>query len=166
MATPLDTRIKPPIWTAALGLTQWLLAGRPSLRKRPGRVRFLAAGIAGTVTAAVGITALAQFSRHETTFDPETPELASALVTDGIYGYTRNPMYLALTGALVTHAVWLGSLRAIPPVAALAVVLTAFQIRPEERALEQIFGDEYRDYMNQVPRWLGWPSEGKTSPGV
>ena len=137
MATPLDTRIKPPIWTAALGLTQWLLAGRPSLRKRPGRVRFLAAGIAGTVTAAVGITALA-----------------------------RNPMYLALTGALVTHAVWLGSLRAIPPVAALAVVLTAFQIRPEERALEQIFGDEYRDYMNQVPRWLGWPSEGKTSPGV
>jgi protein-S-isoprenylcysteine O-methyltransferase Ste14 len=118
------------------------------------------------VTAAVGITALAQFNRHETTFDPETPELASALVTDGIYGYTRNPMYLALTGALVTHAVWLGSLRAIPPVAALAVVLTAFQIRPEERALEQIFGDEYRDYMNQVPRWLGWPSEGKTPPGV
>ena len=96
MATPLDTRIKPPIWTAALGLTQWLLAGRPSLRKRPGRVRFLAAGIAGTVTAAVGITALAQFNRHETTFDPETPELASALVTDGIYGYTRNPMCLAL----------------------------------------------------------------------
>jgi protein-S-isoprenylcysteine O-methyltransferase Ste14 len=89
------------------------------------------------VTAAVGITALAQFNRHETTFDPETPELASALVTDGIYGYTRNPMYLALTGALVTHAVWLGSLRPSLRLRRSPWFSRHSRSVPEERALEQ-----------------------------
>ena len=45
MATPLDTRIPPPVRTLGLGVAQWLLAGRPDLRRRPGPVRFVAAGL-------------------------------------------------------------------------------------------------------------------------
>ena len=87
---------------------------------------------------------------------PHHPDDATTLVTDGLYAYTRNPMYLALTGALVTNAAWLGSLRAVPPVAAFTAILTTVQIRPEEEALQQRFGDDYREYRRRVPRWIGW----------
>ncbi len=156
MATPLDTRVPPPVWMAALGVTQWLLAGRPSYRRRPGPLRFFTAGIVGTVSAGVGVAAVYEFVQRGTTVHPGTPEHASVLVTDRIYRYTRNPMYLALTGALVTNAAWLGSLRAVPPVAAFTAILTTVQIRPEEEALQQRFGDDYREYRRRVPRWIGW----------
>lgn len=156
MATPLDTRVPPPVWMAALGVIQWLLAGRPSYRRRVGPLRFFSAGIVGTASAGVGIAAVYEFVQRGTTVHPGTPEHASVLVTDRIYRYTRNPMYLALTGALVTNAAWLGSLRAVPPVAAFTAILTTVQIRPEEEALQQRFGDDYREYRRRVPRWIGW----------
>ncbi|SDB79764.1 Protein-S-isoprenylcysteine O-methyltransferase Ste14 [Raineyella antarctica] len=155
MATPLDTRIPPPLWMAAFGLTQWLLAGRPSYRHRPGPLGFFTAGTIGTASAVVGIAAVTEFLQRGTTVHPGTPEHASVLVTGRVYRYTRNPMYLALTGTLVTHAAWLGSPRAVPPVAALAAILTAVQILPEERALQERFGEDYREYMRRVPRWIG-----------
>lgn len=155
MGTPLDTRIPPPVWTLGLGVAQWLLAGRPDPRRRPGPARFLLAGLVGTASAAVGIAAVAEFVRRGTTVHPGRPEHASALVTDRIYRFTRNPMYLALAGTLVTHAAWLGSLRAVAPIAALAAILTRFQILPEEEALKARFGHEYHAYLQQVPRWIG-----------
>lgn len=155
MATPLDTRIPPPVWTLALGVAQWLLAGRPDPRRRPGPARFLVAGVVGTASAAVGIAAVTEFLHHGTTVHPGKPEHASELVTERIYRFTRNPMYLALAGALVTHAAWLGSLRAVAPVAALAAILTRFQIMPEEEALKGRFGAEYHAYLERVPRWIG-----------
>ena len=155
MATPLDTRIPPPVWTAGLGVVQWLLAGRPSYLRRPGPLRFVIAGLVGTASAGVGIAAVYEFARRGTTYHPGAPEHASVLVTDRIYRYTRNPMYLALAGALVTHAAWLGTLRAVPPIAALTAILTIVQVRPEEEALERLFGDDYRTYVRRVPRWIG-----------
>lgn len=163
MATPLDTRIPPPVWTIGLGVAQWLLAGRPDYCRRPGPTRFFIAGIAGTVSAGVGIAAVTEFVRRGTTVHPGEPEHASVLVTDRIYRYTRNPMYLALTGALVTNAAWLGSVRAVVPIPALTAVLTAFQIVPEERALLRRFGRSYADYRSHVPRWIGWPGRSPSS---
>lgn len=155
MATPLDTRIPPPLWALGLGVAQWLLAGRPDLRRRPGPARFFAAGLIGTASAAVGVAAVTEFIRRGTTVHPGTPEHASVLVTERVYRFTRNPMYLALTGALVTHAAWLGSVRAVVPVAALAAILTRFQILPEEQALKERFGEDYHEYLRRVPRWIG-----------
>lgn len=165
MATPLDTRIPPPVWTLGLGVAQWLLAGRPDYRRRPGPARFFFAGIVGTVSAGIGIAAVTQFVRRGTTFHPEEPERASVLVTDRIYRYTRNPMYLALTGALVTNAAWLGSVRAVAPIPALTAILTTFQILPEEDALQERFGDAYAQYRRRVPRWIAWPAPG-ARPGT
>lgn len=158
MATPLDTRIPPPVWTLGLGVAQWWLAGRPDLRRRPGPARFFAAGLVGTASAAVGVAAVTEFLRRGTTVHPGTPEHASELVTERIYRFTRNPMYLALTGALVTHAAWLGSVRAVAPVGLLAAILTEVQIRPEEEALARRFGEDYHTYRARVPRWIGRPA--------
>lgn len=160
MATPLDTRIPPPLWTLGLATAQWLLAGRPDYRHRPGPARFLFAGTIGTLSAAVGIAAVTQFVDRRTTVHPGAPGHASVLVTDRIFGFSRNPMYLALTGMLVTNAAWLGSVRAVIPVAAETAVLTAFQILPEERALREKFGEPYEEYRRRVPRWIGLPRSG------
>lgn len=157
MATPLDARIPPPVWTLGMATAQWLLAGRPDYRRRPGPVRFLFAGTIGTLSAVLGIAAAAQFVSHKTTIHPGTPAHARIIVTDRVFGFTRNPMYLALTGMLVTNAAWLGSVRAIIPVAAQTAILTTFQILPEERALQEKFGRPYEEYRSRVPRWIGLP---------
>ena len=155
MATPLDTRIPPPVWMLGAAAAQWLLAGRPDYRHRPGPARFFLAGTIGTISAAVGIAAVQQFIARGTTVHPEAPGRASVLVTNRIYQYTRNPMYLALTGALVTNAAWLGSVRTVLPVPAFTAAVTAFQVLPEERALAERFGRDYEEYRQRVPRWLG-----------
>ncbi len=155
MTTPLDTRIPPVAWTLGLAVAQWAIAGRPDPRRRPGPARLVCAGAVGAASTAVGVAALREFFRRGTTVHPGQPGHASVLVGHGIYRHTRNPMYLALTGSLVAHAAWLGSVRALVPVAALSSALTAFQIVPEERALRERFGPEFADYCRQVPRWLG-----------
>ena len=83
------------------------------------------------------------------------PSKASRLVTDGVFRISRNPMYLGLELLLIGWAVWLGSASPwlIPPL--FAVVITVVQIIPEERALGQRFGDQYRSYQRRVARWIG-----------
>ena len=46
------------------------------------------------VAAITPAAAFYQFHRAHTTFNPLSPETASALVTSGVFAWTRNPMYL------------------------------------------------------------------------
>jgi len=84
----------------------------------------------------------------------ETPKPATALVTDGIYARSRNPMYVALAllfagiGVLANSG-WL-ALLLVPYVAVLRVGVIA----REERYLERKFGQRYRAYRARVRRWL------------
>ena len=81
-------------------------------------------------------------------------ELASSLVTTGVYRVTRNPMYVALTSLLCALAAWLNQPLAIAGPLLFALYLTRFQIIPEERVLTQKFGAAYDDYRRTVRRWL------------
>lgn len=83
------------------------------------------------------------------------PSKASRLVTDGVFRISRNPMYLGLVLLLIGWAVWLGSASPwlVPPL--FVTVITVVQIIPEERALGQRFGDQYRTYQQRVARWVG-----------
>lgn len=80
---------------------------------------------------------------------------ASSLVTDGVLGYTRNPMYLALAGALTAHAVARGSWAGLLPVVGFVLAVDRGQIAAEEAALRARFGPEYEAYARRVPRWIG-----------
>lgn len=86
--------------------------------------------------------------------DPVRIDRASQLVTGGIYGITRNPMYVALTLLLVSWAVWLGGTWVWAGPILLFLWLDRYQIRPEERAMTARFGGEYLRYRSQVRRWL------------
>ncbi len=95
-----------------------------------------------------------QFTRARTTFDPVNPSRASALVTTGLFGVSRNPIYIADALLLTAHAAWLGRPIALLGIPALAAVLQP-QIAAEEKALRERFGAEYEAYVAKVPRWVG-----------
>lgn len=97
---------------------------------------------------------LIAFHKSRTTINPLRPERTSALVTGGIYRITRNPMYVGMTLFLLAWAVYLSALLPFAGVPVFMWYITRFQIQPEERVLQGIFGDEFLNYAARVRRWL------------
>lgn len=111
-----------------------------------GGVVFIVAGLAvmaGPVLA---------FNRSDTTIVPF--EESSALVTGGMYRYTRNPMYVSMVLILVGVAALTGNLSPFIVPLLFVPVLNVRVIRHEEVMLEERFGDEYLEYKKKVGRWL------------
>jgi protein-S-isoprenylcysteine O-methyltransferase Ste14 len=108
----------------------------------------LAAGLA------TGIVAFLQFRRADTTINPMTPGKASALVTRGLYGMSRNPIYVGDVLILLGVGVLIANALAFVAVLLFMVYVDRFQVRPEERALRGRFGEAYDAYCRKVRRWL------------
>ena len=121
----------------------------------PSELRIALASVAGIVAAAVVVTALAAFRRHQTTMNPLNPDSTTALVTTGIYAYSKNPMYLSMLIALMGWGFFLGQLSVAVGLVLYVVVITRLQIAPEERILRCKFGDTYSNYLNTSHRWFG-----------
>ncbi|MBI2659794.1 isoprenylcysteine carboxylmethyltransferase family protein [Candidatus Woesearchaeota archaeon] len=78
----------------------------------------------------------------------------SALVIEGPYKFTRNPMYLGVTTALLGTAIYLGDILAfLAPIVFFAFVSIRF-IPREEKLMEKLFGKKYLNYKKQVRRWV------------
>ena len=92
------------------------------------------------------------FLRNSTTL--QSSEEPTSLVTSGPFRISRNPIYLGMAAILLGVAVLLGTLVTFAfPV--LFVMLIGFLIIPgEERNLEKIFGEQYREYKKRVRRWI------------
>ena len=90
--------------------------------------------------------------RAGTNVRPDQPSLA--IVTDGPFRFSRNPMYLATTGlylgtTLLVNTPW--PLVLLPP---MLLILHWGVVRREERYLEAKFGEPYRAYKSRVRRWV------------
>ncbi len=96
----------------------------------------------------------AQFYRAKTTVNPLRPENSSALVVDGMYRLTRNPVYLGMLLVLTGVAFLLGSMSPFLVLPVFIVAINYLQIFPEEKALTDLFGARYREYRQSVRRWL------------
>ena len=79
---------------------------------------------------------------------------SSSLVTQGVFRFSRNPMYLGFALILGGIAVLLGSLSPFPVILVFIVLMEIIFIRVEEKMLEQKFGRAYLDYKRRVRRWL------------
>ena len=79
---------------------------------------------------------------------------SSALVLDGPFRFTRNPMYVGLAGGLLGIAVLLGSVTPFVVLPLFGALIDSRFIRAEEAMLEKSFGDSYRAYKGRVRRWL------------
>lgn len=87
---------------------------------------------------------------------PEPWKPSTALVTGGIFGWLRNPMYVGAIAVLTGLAVLLASDWMLVMTIVFVLVLHFGVVRREERYLEARFGTSYEQYRNKVPRY-GWP---------
>ena len=102
--------------------------------------------------AGLNIAADRELKRAGTPTKPTMP--STALVTGGIYRWTRNPMYLGMSLILAGIGIATGSLWFILMVPVAAYAVTKLAIGPEERYLAEFFGAAYLDYRNRVRRWF------------
>ena len=94
------------------------------------------------------------FANNKTTISPFTPSETTALVTSGMYRYSRNPMYLGLVLLTIAATIFFGTWLGIVIIVAFIFLLNFLQIIPEEEALLDIFGEEYVEYKKKVRRWI------------
>jgi protein-S-isoprenylcysteine O-methyltransferase Ste14 len=90
--------------------------------------------------------------RAGTNSRPNQPTLA--IVTDGPFRFSRNPLYLATTGAYLGIALVLDALWPLVLVVPLLAVIHWGVVRREEAYLEEKFGQTYLAYKAQVRRWI------------
>jgi len=145
-------RIYPPTYLlffllAAIGLHFLLPLARviPSPWTAFG-VIFLAAGVG------INFQADGLFRRRGTTVAPDGEP--AALIINGPFRFSRNPMYLGFTLALVGTAVLFGSLGPFLTVPVFVFLIERNFIRGEEKNLERKFGPDYLEYKLSVRRWI------------
>lgn len=144
----------PPLYFVVGFLAGWLLHRLfpLSLAGERGVATKVAGWILIVLGAALTTWAMATFSRHETTVIPRRP--ATRMVTDGPYGWSRNPMYVSMALAYLGIALLAGTVWPVVLLPLVLLLLTTFVIRREERYLADAFGAAYSAYRSRVRRWL------------
>ncbi|MBC6441084.1 MAG: isoprenylcysteine carboxylmethyltransferase family protein [Rhodospirillales bacterium] len=106
------------------------------------------------IVPAIGLAlwAVRCFGHKKTAVEPWHP--STALVTEGPYKHTRNPMYLAMVTLFLGLGFALDTLWLLAVWQVLVATLHWGVIRREERYLEGLFGEDYRAFCRQVRRWL------------
>ena len=98
--------------------------------------------------------AIMLFKKYQTTITPLNPSKATKLITDGIYKFSRNPMYLGLLLVLSGISTILNPIGGLFLIPLFVLYLNFFQIIPEENAMINLFKDEFLEYKENVRRWI------------
>jgi len=114
--------------------------------------RYVAGAVFFIVGILIGIAGVRDLRAAATNISTDLP--TTALVVDGVYGWSRNPLYLAMALAYIGIAIAAGSAWAIVLLVPLLVLMHIGVISREERYLKREFGDAYRQYKSRVRRWL------------
>ena len=149
----LEHKIPPPVVGLLTGAAMWGI-GKITTATLAVPDPVFAAAIVATVGIAFDIAGLVSFHRAKTTVNPLRPEKATSLVSSGVYRITRNPMYVGMLFLLIAWAIYLNSPWTLLGPLAFVLFMNRFQIGPEEKALEILFGEEFSKYKSRVRRWL------------
>lgn len=150
----LDHKIPPPAVGLLIAAAMWAAADAgPQFALAP-QLKHIAVALLIAAGATFDFLGLIAFYKSRTTINPLRPERTSALVTGGIYRITRNPMYVGMALLLLAWAVYLSALLPFAGVPVFMLYITRFQIQPEERMMEKLFGTEFLNYAARVRRWL------------
>ena len=141
----------PPSWLALHFAAAWVLSSvSPSVFGTFGRVAGQGLVLLGALVMGAAVV---QMTLARTTVIPRRNP--SALVTGGLFGWSRNPIYLGdaliLTGAIL----WLDAVLALPLVFSFVWLIETRFIRDEEARLTLAFGAEFDLWAARVRRWLG-----------
>jgi protein-S-isoprenylcysteine O-methyltransferase Ste14 len=120
-----------------------------ALLTRNGRIIIAVLLVATGLT--IGVLGQRIFVRYGTNVNPYKP--SSALVTTGIFAYVRNPMYVGIALLVAGIGVALASDWTLVMLVGAALLIHFGVVKREERYLEAKFGDAYRRYIDDVPRY-------------
>jgi protein-S-isoprenylcysteine O-methyltransferase Ste14 len=114
------------------------------------------ANIFGSLLYFVGVCfifpAMFEFVKSKNTIITAKP--ATSLQTNGIYSYSRNPMYVGLLLIYLGLSLQFGNWWTLILTPFLVAFITYRVIRPEEKYLTRAFGDAYTNYQKKVRRWI------------
>lgn len=150
----LELLIPPPVVMLITALIMWLLdaffpAFTFNLISSP-----IAAIIVGLIGLGISVAGSISFLRAKTTLNPKKLADTSILVISGIYRFTRNPMYLGILIMLVAWGMFLGNVLSLLWTITFILYMHRYQIQPEERFLQDKFGDEFVLYKTKVRPWI------------
>ena len=147
-----DVKIHPPILTLLHLIAAWLLNWLiplpitfPQILKTIGIIMVLAG-------LAFAFMAIRQFSAAHTTLDPHGS--VKAIVMNGPYRFSRNPIYLGFICTLMGLPLALGTYWGIICSPVLILLMNTLVIQHEEAYLENKFKDQYAAYKSRVRRWV------------
>jgi protein-S-isoprenylcysteine O-methyltransferase Ste14 len=150
----LELKIPPPIVALIAAGAMWAVGHFTGHQEVPEPVRIFGAVTLVLVGSGMTLSGARAFRKVKTTINPLEPEKSSTFVNTGIYAVTRNPMYLGLLFVLAGWSLFLASPRSLLGLPSFVLYIGRFQIAPEERVLEKLFGAEYSAYKAKVRRWL------------
>ena len=146
--------VPPPLIYVAGFVVGWLIERRWPLPITHGDsvVRDVLGLLLVAADVAIFVSAFTTFRRLRTTIIPNQP--ATALATEGAYGYTRNPMYVGLIALYIGLALFVNSWWTIVLLPVVVVVIDRAVIAREARYLSAAFPEQYAAYCGLVRRWL------------
>jgi protein-S-isoprenylcysteine O-methyltransferase Ste14 len=148
----METKIPPPIVTLIFGLSIYFSRG--IFQAVEIEYSFYIGILLLLGGAMILISAVRSFKKDKTTINPLSPEQATKLVTDGICKYSRNPMYLGMALVLGSMTAFFNLLGGVILIALFCLYITKFQIIPEERAMRDLFLDDFDKYTKVTRRWI------------
>ena len=147
-------RLPPPLYFVAAMILGYWLAKFSALQ-----IAFLPSAIASLIgnslmALAIILAILSQrhLRRAGTGQFPGTP--TTSLVITGPYAISRNPIYLAWAIFQLGLGIWLRNAWMVVLLAPAIFLVNVLAIIPEERNLQEKFGQSYQDYRSRVRRWL------------
>jgi len=150
----IKTKIPPPVITLSFGLTMWAVSINFPLGLIDHPSLFWIAIICIGFGLCLDVMSFINFLKHKTTVNPISPEKASKLVVTGFYRFTRNPMYLGMIFILTGSAFLFGNIGSFLVLPFFILTMNYLQIEPEEKVLENNFGESYLEYKKSVRRWI------------
>ncbi|MEO0327865.1 MAG: isoprenylcysteine carboxylmethyltransferase family protein [Pseudomonadota bacterium] len=146
--------VPPPIYALVCAFAIWLLNQYFPTFEYRFSVQTLLASLLIILGVSMDLLSIRRFFKIGTTVSPVSPQNTEALVTEGVYSISRNPMYLGLLFILTGIAIWAGNLLGLLTIPVFVFLITKFQIIPEEEILLEKFGEVYGNYLMKVRRWI------------
>ncbi|WP_285129567.1 methyltransferase family protein [Leclercia adecarboxylata] len=112
--------------------------------------------VTGGLSLYLVIAGLLRLVCNHTTINALHPARTTTLITDGCYAFSRNPVYLGFVGIQLSVAMLSGSTLGLLISPLLMVLISLLHIQPEEEEIARRFGEQWKRYREQTPRWLTW----------
>jgi protein-S-isoprenylcysteine O-methyltransferase Ste14 len=148
----METKIPPPLVTLIFGLSIYF--SRELFPTIEIKYSFYVGIFLLLLGFLILISAVRLFRIDQTTVNPLSPKQATKLVTEGIFKFSRNPMYLGMACVLASLAMFFNIIGGIVFIALFCAYITKFQIIPEEKAMSDLFSEDFDQYKQTTRRWI------------